>query len=36
MRFEIWIANDPARTPVVIEANLPFGSVRAELLTAPK
>ncbi|HXU22147.1 MAG TPA: DUF3108 domain-containing protein [Verrucomicrobiae bacterium] len=36
IRFEIWIANDPARTPVVIEANLPFGSVRAELLTMPK
>lgn len=36
IRFEMWIANDPARTPVVIEANLPFGSVRAELLAAPK
>lgn len=36
IRFELWIANDPARTPVVIEATLPFGSVRAELLSAPK
>ena len=36
IRFEIWIANDPARTPVVIEANLPFGNIRAELLSAPK
>lgn len=36
IRFEIWIANDPARTPVVIEATLPFGNVRAELLSAPK
>lgn len=36
IRFEVWIANDPARTPVVIEATLPFGSVRAELLSAPK
>lgn len=36
IRFEIWIANDPARTPVVIEANLPFGNIRAELLPAPK
>lgn len=36
IRFEIWIANDPARTPVVIEADLPFGDIRAELLSAPK
>lgn len=36
VRFEIWIANDPARTPVVIEANLPFGNIRAELLSTPK
>jgi hypothetical protein len=36
IRFEIWIASDPARTPVVIEANLPFGNIRAELLSAPK
>lgn len=36
IRFEIWIANDPARTPVVIEANLPFGNIRGELLSAPK
>ena len=36
IRFEIWIANDRARTPVVIEANLPFGNIRAELLSAPK
>jgi Protein of unknown function (DUF3108) len=35
IRFEIWIANDPARTPVVIEATLPFGNIRAELLSAP-
>lgn len=34
IRFEIWIASDPARTPVVIEANLPFGNIRAELLSA--
>lgn len=36
IRFEVWIANDPAHTPVVIEATLPFGNVRAELLSAPK
>jgi Protein of unknown function (DUF3108) len=34
IRFEIWIANDAARTPVLIEANLPFGSLRAELVHA--
>ncbi len=36
IRFEIWIANDPAGTPLVIEASLPFGNIRAELLSAPK
>lgn len=36
IRFEIWIADEPAHTPVVIEANLPFGNVRAELLSVPK
>jgi Protein of unknown function (DUF3108) len=36
VRFEMWIANDPARLPVVIEASLPFGNIRAELLSAPK
>jgi hypothetical protein len=30
----IWIADDKARTPVVIQADLPFGSVRAELISA--
>jgi hypothetical protein len=35
-RFEIWIADDQAHTPVLIEANLPFGNIRAELLQAPK
>jgi Protein of unknown function (DUF3108) len=27
----IWLANDPAHTPVVMQATLPFGNVRAEL-----
>lgn len=36
IRFEIWIGNDLAHTPVVIEANLPFGNIRAELLPATK
>jgi len=29
-----WIANDAARTPVLMEAQLPFGNVRAELTSA--
>lgn len=36
LRFVIWLENNPARTPVVIEAQLPFGSVRAELTSAPQ
>jgi hypothetical protein len=32
----IWIADDKARTPVVIQADLPFGSVRAELVSASR
>lgn len=31
VRISLWIANDAARTPVRVEAELPFGSVRAEL-----
>jgi len=30
----IWIANDAARTPVLMQAQLPFGNVRAELTSA--
>ena len=30
-RFAIWLAQDPARTPVLIQADVPFGSLRAEL-----
>ncbi len=34
--FELWLAQDAARTPVLISAELPFGSVRGELTkTAP-
>jgi hypothetical protein len=31
MHFVIWLENKPSRIPVVIQALLPFGSVRAEL-----
>lgn len=34
MQFEIWLANTAARTPVVMRADLPFGNVRAELISA--
>jgi hypothetical protein len=29
--FIIWLANDPAHTPVAMQASLPFGNIRAEL-----
>jgi hypothetical protein len=35
-QFSVWIALDAARTPVLIQADLPFGSVRAELTGAAK
>jgi len=31
VRYRMWIASDAARTPVVMEADLPFGTLRAEL-----
>lgn len=34
MHFEVWLANDVARTPVLMRADLPFGNVRAELISA--
>jgi hypothetical protein len=36
IHFVVWIANDAARTPVQIQAELPFGSLRAELTSAPQ
>jgi hypothetical protein len=36
IHLAIWLANDPARTPVVIQATLPFGTLRAELSPASK
>lgn len=33
-RFEIWVAQDAARTPVLIQADVPFGSLRGELTGA--
>jgi hypothetical protein len=34
VRISLWLANDAARTPVRVEAELPFGPVRAELSRA--
>jgi hypothetical protein len=34
--FAVWLANDAARTPVQFQAQLPFGSIRAELQPAVK
>ena len=31
VRISLWLANDAGRTPVRVEAELPFGAVRAEL-----
>ncbi|HWQ03230.1 MAG TPA: DUF3108 domain-containing protein, partial [Candidatus Nitrosotenuis sp.] len=31
IKIRLWLANDGARTPVLIEAELPFGRVRVEL-----
>jgi len=34
LHLTMWIASDSARTPVVMEADLPFGAIRAELISA--
>jgi hypothetical protein len=31
MSFSAWLAHDPARTPVLLQAELPFGNLRVEL-----
>jgi hypothetical protein len=36
IHIAVWLANDPARTPVVIQAALPFGALRGELIPASK
>jgi hypothetical protein len=32
----MWLANDAAHTPVLMEADLPFGNLRVELIPLPK
>lgn len=33
MHFEVWLANDAAKRPVLMRADLPFGSIRVELVS---
>lgn len=34
-RFALWLAQDAAHTPVLIEAEIPFGAARVELMSRP-
>ena len=34
-RFWLWMTKDPAHTPVLVEAEIPFGTARIELLHMP-
>jgi hypothetical protein len=34
IHFEIWLANDATRAPVLMRADLPFGNLRVELVSA--
>jgi len=34
MNFTAWLANDAARTPVLLVAEIPFGNLRVELVSA--
>ena len=36
INFDVWLANDLARTPVQFQAALPFGNIRAELAAPVK
>jgi hypothetical protein len=35
MHFTLWLANDASRTPVLVEAEIPFGTSRIELTHLP-
>jgi hypothetical protein len=35
VHFAVWIASDSAHTPVVLQATLPFGTLRAEMIPTP-
>jgi len=34
--FAVWLAHNPPRTPVLVQADLPFGSLRVELTSVPQ
>ena len=34
--FSVWLAHDAARTPVLVEAEMPYGNFRGELTGAPR
>jgi len=34
--FAVWLAHNMPRTPVLVQADLPFGSIRVELTSAPQ
>jgi hypothetical protein len=36
IHIALWLATDAAHTPVVLQATLPFGTLRAELIPAPQ
>ena len=36
IHFIVWLANDAARTPVLMQADLPFGKLQAELIPSAK
>ena len=36
IHIAVWVATDAAHTPVVLQATLPFGTIRAELAPAPQ
>ena len=36
VRFAVWLTRDSAHTPVVMKAEMPFGSLRVEMISASK
>jgi hypothetical protein len=35
-QFTLWLAQNSARTPLLIQASLPFGTLRGELTIPPR
>jgi hypothetical protein len=36
IHLTLWVANDPAHTPVILQADMPFGSIHCELISTPQ